>query len=746
MIFMPILKSEYSQQESAKPSYSFSDFFIDESDEKATPYRWIPRAFFSIALLCTLFMISWYNFLLFHLIAEMFSIIVAGGIFIVAWNTRRLVHNHYFIFLGMAYFFIGGLDFIHTISYKGMGFFQQYGANLPTQLWILARLMESISLLVAPVFFQRRLNDKLCFLVYLCITSIFLASIFYFGIFPDCYIEGQGLTPFKIVCEYLISVILAIAGGVLFYYRDRFDPEIHRLMLLSIAITIAAELFFTFYINVYGLSNLIGHFCKIISFYLIYRAIVETGLQRPYRFLFRELQRTVTQYRILAENIEDVIWVMNEKFDAYLYISPSIRRLIGYAPEEMIKIPLEKYIAPDSLKTIKKAARNRLIMEKENKGDDITRRWEVQYIHKDGPKIWVESTTRTLRDDAGKFKGVIGVTRNIEHRKKIERELEKAKEFAESANKMKSAFLTRMTHELRTPLNAISGYIQVMQLDKSITEKQRNVLDVMHRNSDYLLTLINDMLDVSKIESSTIALKPVLFNLSDCLKEIVAYTELKASQKNIDFIVEIQKDIPVWIRADKKRLCQILSNLLTNAVKYTETGSIRFKVKFQAPIFTYSVEDTGIGIPKENLEDIFSPFASHGNDFTNAEGLGLGLAISRRIIRSMGSELHVHSEPRRGSLFWFDLNVETLSGAESKTTETGISPALPERLIPPPREELEKMSKMAMVGDIKGIKTHIENLLHKEEIEYRDYAEQLLNYSAHYQLNEIKQMIEKSME
>ena len=159
-------------------------------------------------LLLGLYLTSHYSYLLFHSLAEVFSIVVACGIFMVAWNARQFLDNDYLLFIGIAYLFVAGLDLLHTLAYHGMGVFPGFGANLPTQLWIASRYVQSLSLLVAPVFIHRRLNPHLVFLSYAIVISLLLVSIFYWNIFPNCYIEGMGLTPFKKTSEYIISLIL----------------------------------------------------------------------------------------------------------------------------------------------------------------------------------------------------------------------------------------------------------------------------------------------------------------------------------------------------------------------------------------------------------------------------------------------------------------------------------------------------------------------------------------------------------
>lgn len=213
---------------------------------------------------------------------------------------------------------MGIVDTIHILAYKGMGVFQGFDANLPTQLWIVARYIESLSLLVAPFFFGRRLRVNLVIFIYAIIIIILFGTIFYVPIFPDCFIEGKGLTPFKKISEYIISIILLTSLILLTQKREEFERSVLVWIIWSIITTIVSELAFTFYISVYGFSNLIGHVFKLISFYLIYKAIIETGLTKPYTLLWRNLK--LSEERLKEEK---------NRIQSYLDVAGVIFLVIG---------------------------------------------------------------------------------------------------------------------------------------------------------------------------------------------------------------------------------------------------------------------------------------------------------------------------------------------------------------------------------------------------------------------------------
>ncbi len=243
-----------------------------------------------VALLTGLFALSRTHYLLFHNLTELFSIAVAWSVFLLVWNTRRMASNDALLFLGIAYFFIGFMDLLHTLAYKGMGVFAQAQAsNLAAQLWVTARGMEAISLLLFTILLGRRLWRWCTVAGFTALTVISLGSIFMWEAFPNCYIEGQGLTAIKTGAEYAICLVLVIAMTRLYGRREQLDANMLRLMIGAMALTIAAEMAFTLYSDVYGLSNAAGHFLKVISFSLVYQALVRSTVTRPHTTIFREL-------------------------------------------------------------------------------------------------------------------------------------------------------------------------------------------------------------------------------------------------------------------------------------------------------------------------------------------------------------------------------------------------------------------------------------------------------------------------
>ncbi|MDM8515701.1 MASE3 domain-containing protein [Desulfobacterales bacterium HSG16] len=508
-----------------------------------------------ILILSGLYFISHYNFLLFHTLSELFSIVIASGIFMLVWNAKKIMDNDYFCFIGIAFLFVAGLDLLHTLAYKGMNIFPGYDANLPTQFWISSRYLESISFLIAP-FASRQRYRPYCVLSLYSAVFIILTAASFGRVFPNCFIEGIGLTGFKIISEYIISLIFSIVLFMLFRQRNRFDPYVVNLVMFSIFMKIISELSFTFYISVYGFSNMVGHFFKIISFYLIYKAIIETGFAKPYNLLFRNL--------------------------------------------------------------------------KQNQAS-----------------------------------------------------LQKAIKTAKTANQAKSTFLTNMSHELRSPLNAIIGFAQVMDLNRSIPCREKENLAIILRSGQHLLNLINDVLDMSKINAGRIVFSEEKFDIYRLLDDMKNLFCLKAEEKGLELIVDYNASLPQYIQTDEGKLRQVLINLLNNAVKFTKKGSIRLQVRNSSNLsetsdilLIFEIEDTGPGIAPEELKNIFKPFIQTRTGIKSQEGTGLGLHISQEFVRIMGGELTVESTINRGSVFRFRIQAEKVENVlpeDKKTTERVIA-------------------------------------------------------------------------
>lgn len=299
-----------------------------------------------ILIVIALYLISLYNYLLFHGIVELVGIAIAFSIFILVWNTRKLLPDAFFLIIGISLLFTGSLDLIHTLAFKGMGVFAGNNADLPTQLWIAARYFQSSALLIATLYIGKSITKDRKYDAVVVITGcatafiLLLGSIFYWQNFPHCFIEGSGLTAFKIASEYIIALILSAAVIVIVLKRRHFDSQVWKLLISSLVLLILGELAFTSYVSVYGFMNMLGHLFRLASVYLFYRAIVVVGLTRPYDLLFRDLkqnqealEQSEKRYAMTLDAVNDGLWDWDIP-TGNAFFSDHYYTLLGYEPGE----------------------------------------------------------------------------------------------------------------------------------------------------------------------------------------------------------------------------------------------------------------------------------------------------------------------------------------------------------------------------------------------------------------------------
>ena len=385
----------------------------------------------------------------------------------------------------------------------------------------------------------------------------------------------------------------------------------------------------------------------------------------------KSIRRNEEKYRLIAENISDIVWTMDQDLKP-TFVSPSIKFILGYTTHEAMGTPLEKILTPSSYKKILNVIRDVNPVVAENKYHP--RPIEIEMMKKDGSIVSCEATNLPLLSENNQLIGFIGVTRDISQRKKFEAEIIRSKEIAEQANEAKSEFLANMSHELRTPLNHIIGFTE-MVVDKhfgDLNENQEEFLNDALSSSKHLLALINDILDISKVEAGKQSVKLEKINLATQLDNGLLMVKEKTINEHIDTSVQID-GCPEYIWADQRKFKQILYNLLSNAVKFTPIGGkikifadhliqsdnklkghngsiLNTKIdngKETASHKTYigiSVRDNGIGISAENLEKVFQPFMQIESSASKKyQGTGLGLALVKQFVELHGGKVWAES-------------------------------------------------------------------------------------------------------
>ena len=356
-----------------------------------------------LCIIAGIFLSRKYGYLFFHSFTELFSVIVACGVFMFAWNSREFFADSYFLFLGIAYLFVAALDILHIFAFRSMGVFHDFNSNLPHQLWIISRYTQSISLCIAPYFFTRKLRGHGVFLIYTGIISLFLLSIFYWKNFPACYVFGKGVTWFKTLSEILICSFFTAAVIRLFHHKKKLDRSIFHLMVWVIATGIASEMFFMVFPYSYGWVDFSGHILKVISFYLLYRAVIETGFKHPYQLLFRDLklsQENLLREKNRAKNYLDVSGGIITVLDAegmIRLINKQGCSISGYGEDDLLG---RNYF--DIFLPLDQRGEWKLFFKKFLRGEvPAAREFETPFVTRSGEEKIIVWSSTVLKDEYG---------------------------------------------------------------------------------------------------------------------------------------------------------------------------------------------------------------------------------------------------------------------------------------------------------------------------------------------------------
>lgn len=374
------------------------------------------------------------------------------------------------------------------------------------------------------------------------------------------------------------------------------------------------------------------------------------------------LRASEAQYRTLVETTDAILWKMDVATRKFTYMSQQVARILGYPAETWIDFDTwASRIHPDDRENAVCYCSTAT-----ERGEDHD--FDYRVITADGRTVWIRDVVTVVMGENGPQE-LVGFLLDVTKEKEAASALRQAKEAAEAAgekaraaSEAKSVFLANMSHELRTPLNGVLGYAQILLRDQGLSARQYEAVQAIQRSGEHLLTLINDILDISKIEAGGLEIVATEFHLPQLLENLTDVLRIQAEQKDIGFVYKAVSDLPIGVKGDARRLRQVLVNLLGNAIKFTEHGSVTFMVAHQNGRLQCQIEDTGIGIAPDVLAEAFAPFRQTGDRERAVPGMGLGLPISRRLIELMGGELHVQSEPGQGSTFWFDLELPAAPG------------------------------------------------------------------------------------
>ena len=522
------------------------------------------------------------NYLLFHGLVELTSVAVAGSVFAITWNTRvhRPEGEIFFLVIGIASLCSGTIDLIHTLAYKGMNIFPGYDADLPTQLWIASRFLQSLSFLastislfrVLPLGPQAKAHLPVTLLLLYMITTGALLFIIFAGYFPACFIEGSGLTTFKRNSEYVICAVFVIAAFLLWLGRDRVEKDILIPLLAAFILSILVDLAFTLYRDVYGIFNMIGHILKLLVFIALYRAIVLVGIQKPFTLISRKLIESGKRFSSIVENLNDAL-LITDFTGSIQDLNENACGIFGYPREELLGANIALIV---NQKARGKIADNMAFL---GTHDDLL--FEMDYIRKDSSVLPVEVSAKVVsREGDGLIQSFI---RDISARKQAETSLRKTSQ----ENRI---LLGELQHRAKNSFSLISSMIGLSSgaVDDPVAREAFSELDARVRSVSELYALLYSA--GSPGMTTGIRLDEYCGQVASTMAGLSDRIELKVHLE--EMTTAINTAAPIGI---------ILTELMTNSFKYAFPdglhGTLTISLEKTLAGARLMVADDGIGLP-----------------------------------------------------------------------------------------------------------------------------------------------------
>ena len=542
--------------------------------------------------------------------------------------------------MGIAYLSIAALDLLHTLTFKGMNMFPEttYYAN---QFWVATRLLEALTFVVGFGFARRmKLNIDLTFLSYFVITAIISCSILVWHIFPVCYIEGIGQTPFKVFAEYTIISLLLAASYLLIKNRQHFSKSVYQFLLLSLIFTILSEFCFTLYVSNYSTSNELGHYAKLIAFFLIYKANVETGFVEPTALIFKDLSDNEKKYRTLTENLPGLVMRFDSDLNCiYTNSEDEERRLVTKQVHDIL------------LQTGIILQVNVTTMQLERDGKDY------HYI------VQVISESRTQKEK----QTYLVICQDITSLKIAEQQLQEL-------NATKDKLFSIIAHDLKNPFTSLIAFSEIIyrNINKLNNEKIGVLALRMNESAKQAYNLLENLLNWSRVQTGILTANPQAVSIQNLLDRAQKFAMPQAQGKNIQLIVEIEKELTV--NTDEQMISTVLRNLIGNAIKFSHSDStIILRTIQKNNELIISVSDVGVGIDPENQKGLLSIGNTHSTTGTSSEkGTGLGLVLCKEFVEINGGRIWLESKLNVGTTSYFTLPLSTKEIADILEIETKV--------------------------------------------------------------------------
>lgn len=620
-----------------------------------------PKVVLALLGLGIFFLIMESNYLFFHTVVEGFAVLVSLLIYILATGTFKHAENTFLFFVGHGYLFVAIIDFAHLLTYSGMNIFPGYTADTPTQLWVAGRLLEAVTLFTASFFINRPFATKRVIGIYSLVTASLLLSIMVFRNFPSCFIPGTGLTVFKNLSEYLICLILLLGMHRIKLAGDGLAKPMHKTILKAMLLTVLAELCFTLYNDVYGAMNFWGHLLKVGSYLAVYQGIVWQGLEEPFELISMKLRKSMAMAEYERRRLEAIleflpvgvfiadsngeIIAVNQETSRIWGQVPEVKGMKGYGQFRAWRTETNQQIAPEEWALAKALNHGEAIREEELKIETFN-----------GETKFILNYAVPIRDEDDWIQEVVVVNVDITERKRLTSALRLAEAQRQEAAKN---FINVMVHELRNPLTAIRAMCSLVYLEitrKELPADLQSKVGLIESEAEYLGSLLAELSEAFKSGRGELKLEQSTVNLGGIVSRVVE--PIRALYPKVNY--NCPEDLyarGILVKGDGKRLEEVLRNLLANAGKYSPIGGdVNVDLRIKGDKVLVVVEDTGIGIPADQLELIFNGFFRASNlRQKDPGGMGLGLYICKHIVEAHGGTIWAESLEGAGSTFYCQL-------------------------------------------------------------------------------------------
>lgn len=633
--------------------------------------------------------ISIKDYFIFHNLVELGSIVIGFNMFIIAKNTYKVSKNRNFMFLGMAFLVISSFDLFHILSLYNEKGFDAGKYNLSIQYYLSGRYVQAVAfLLFCFLLVKNKKNLKFSHVTafYYAVSAALFFIIFSFEVFPACYEETGGMTQFKTTSEYIMFFIFLAVAALLMKNKEKLHGSMPKFLLLSVISIGVSELCFAINGNYDGFFSILAHILKAASCYFIYKAAVETTLQKPYDMLFYRLTETNNDLEARTKELERINRKLNESKKSYqalldflpyailahcdgkfVFVNNAALKLLKYEKySDILGRDVLECVHPNYHKMIEDR------IDKVYNDRQVTDLVEIKMIAKDGEFIDVE--TKAVPYVFKDRKGSLEVAGDIRERKEAEKK-EKALKEAKEYDNIKNEFMANISHELRTPLNVIFGAVQLIDYycaNDSVCENKQSIRKYtksMKQNCYRMLRLVNNLIDLTKIDSGFLKLNMQNHNIISVVEDITLSVAQYVESKGvtIEFDTEVEEK---YMACDVDTIERIMLNLLSNAVKFTNSGGyIWVNIYDRGDYILISVKDTGIGIPKDKLEYVFDRFRQVDKSLArNTEGSGIGLNLVKSLVELHGGTISLESRVQEGSEFIIKLPVSLSAEDEVAVT------------------------------------------------------------------------------